>query len=139
MSTANNPPSTLSGYDANKSNINISDEPPPNWFTKQDPENFDYIIKNAEMSSSMVLAERKNLLISQILLANKIEDSFMNENDQKTVINSIRNASSGDDLKKYSDNKIVMEIIKGYSVVSNETIKYETGHINYIYLKKIKK
>ena len=83
MSTANNPPNTLSGYDANKLNINISDDPPPDWFTKQDPENFDYIIKNAEMSSSKVLAERKNLLISQILLANKIEDSFMNENDQK--------------------------------------------------------
>ena len=139
MSTANNPPSTLSGYDANKSNINLSDDPPPKWFTKEDPENFDYIIKNAEMSSSKVLAEHKNLLISQILLANKIQDSFMNENDQKMVINSIRNASTGNELKKYSDNKIVMEIIKGYSVIRNETTKYETGHINYIYLKKIKK
>ena len=139
LSTANNPPSDLSGYDANKSNINISDGSPPEWFVNEDPENFDFIIKNAEMSSSKVLAERKNILISEILLANKIQTSFMTANDQKTVINSIRNASKEDDLKKYSKNKLVNDIIKGYSIIKNETLKYETGHINYIYIKKIKK
>ena len=139
LSTANNPPINLSGYDANKSNIKISDGSPPEWFTKEDSENFDFIIKNAEMSSSKVLAQRKNLLIAEILLANKIQESFMTENDQKNVINSIRNAASSDDLKNYSNNKMVKEIIKGYAVIINETLKYETGHINYIYLRKIKK
>ena len=59
---ANNPPNELSGYNANNSSINISDDPPPKWYTREDPEDFDYIIKNAEMSSNKEFAESKNSL-----------------------------------------------------------------------------
>ena len=138
-STANNPPNELSGYNANNSSINISDDPPPKWYTREDPEDFDYIIKNAEMSSNKEFAESKNLLISKILLANKIESNFMTNTDQQNVINAIRNSSSNDQLRNYQNNKMVNSIILGYSVVNQKSMKYSTGYINYIFLKKIKK
>ena len=136
---ANNPPNELSGYNANNSSINISDDPPPKWYTREDPEDFDYIIKNAEMSSNKEFAESKNLLISKILLANKIESNFMTNTDQQNVINAIRNSSSNDQLRNYQNNKMVNSIILGYSVVNQKSMKYSTGYINYIFLKKIKK
>ena len=138
-STANNPPNELSGYSANNSSINVSDEPPPKWFTKEDPEDFDYIIKNAEMSSSKEFAESKNLLISEILLANKIESNFMSDVDQQSVINAIRDSSTNNQLKKYQNNKMVKSIISGYSIENQISMKYSTGYINYIFLKKLKK
>ena len=138
-STANNPPNELSGYNANNSSINVSDEPPPKWYTKEDPEDFDYIIKNAEMSSSKEFAESKNLLISEILLANKIETNFMSDVDQQSVISAIRNSSTNNQLKKYQNNKMVKNIILGYSVENQISMKYSTGYINYIFLKKLKK
>ena len=124
---------------ANNSSINISDDPPPKWYTREDPEDFDYIIKNAEMSSNKEFAESKNLLISKILLANKIESNFMTNTDQQNVINAIRNSSSNDQLRNYQNNKMVNSIILGYSVVNQKSMKYSTGYINYIFLKKIKK
>jgi hypothetical protein len=136
---ANNPPNELSGYNANNSSINVSDDPPPKWYTREDPEDFDYIIKNAEMSSNKEFAESKNLLISKILLANKIESNFMTNTDQQNVINAIRNSSSNDQLRNYQNNKMVNSIILGYSVVNQKSMKYSTGYINYIFLKKIKK
>ena len=136
---ANNPPNELSGYNANNSSINISDDPPPKWYTREDPEDFDYIIKNAEMSSNKEFAESKNLLISKILLANKIESNFMTNTDQQNVISAIRNSSSNDQLRNYQNNKMVNSIILGYSVVNQKSMKYSTGYINYIFLKKIKK
>ena len=138
-STSNNPPDELSGYSSNNSSISVSDDPPPKWFIREDPEDFDYIIKNAEMSSSKKFAESKNLLISEILLANKIESSFMTDSDQQGVINAIRNSSSTDQIEKYQNNKMVKKIIAGYSVVNKVSMKYSTGYINYIFLKKIKK
>ena len=137
--TANNPPNELSGYNANNSSINISDESPPKWYTKEDPEDFDYIIKNAEMSSSKEFAETKNLLFSEILLANKIERNFMSDVDQQSVINAIRNSSTINQLKKYQNNKMVDNIIAGYSVENEISMKYSAGYINYIFLKKLKK
>jgi hypothetical protein len=136
---ANNPPNELSGYNANNSSINVSDDPPPKWYTREDPEDFDYIIKNAEMSSNKEFAESKNLLISKILLANKIESNFMTNTDQQNVISAIRNSSSNDQLRNYQNNKMVNSIILGYSVVNQKSMKYSTGYINYIFLKKIKK
>ena len=136
---ANNPPNELSGYNANNSSINVSDDPPTKWYTREDPEDFDYIIKNAEMSSNKEFAESKNLLISKILLANKIESNFMTNTDQQNVISAIRNSSSNDQLRNYQNNKMVNSIILGYSVVNQKSMKYSTGYINYIFLKKIKK
>tara|TARA_B110000305_G_scaffold212873_1_gene248350 strand:+ start:323 stop:796 length:474 start_codon:yes stop_codon:yes gene_type:complete len=140
--TSNNtnfPPQELSGLEENKINITFSDPVPPKWFVKQDYENFDYIIKNSEMSSSKYLAESKNLLISKVLLANKIQESFMTTSDQENLFNSIRNASSKDQINKYMNNSYVNKIISGYTVINNETIKYQTGFINYIYITRIKK
>ena len=63
----------------------------------------------------------------------------MTTSDQKNLLNSIRNASSKDQINKYMNNSYVNKIISGYTVKNNETIKYETGFINYIYIKRIKK
>ena len=138
-SNANIPAKDLSGLEENKANITSSDPPHPEWFTSEDYENFDYIIKNSEMSASKNLAKAKNLLIAEILLANKIQKEFMSLVDQKNILKSIRNASSESEVNKYKNNNYVNKIISGYTLVKSESIKYETGYINYIYIKKIKK
>ena len=63
----------------------------------------------------------------------------MTNTDQQNVISAIRNSSSNDQLRNYQNNKMVNSIILGYSVVNQKSMKYSTGYINYISLKKIKK
>ena len=97
--------------------------------------------KIALIQMKMSSEPKKNIshAISKILLANKIESNFMTNTDQQNVINAIRNSSSNDQLRNYQNNKMVNSIILGYSVVNQKSMKYSTGYINYIFLKKIKK
>ena len=136
---SNLPGATLSGVEANKDNISKDDPSPPDWFEKNSSENFDYVLKNAEMSSNKELAELKNIAISEILLANKIEVEFMTINDQIQYIDMIRNADNEVSVKKFMKNKIVTDIVSGYKINANETLKYENGYINYLFISKIKK
>ena len=63
----------------------------------------------------------------------------MSDVDQQSVINAIRNSSTNNQLEKYQNNKMVKNIILGYSVENQISMKYSTGYINYIFLKKLKK
>ena len=111
----------------------------PVWFTAEVDDAFFFVVKNAEKSGSKELAETKNLLISEILLANTIQQEFMTLADQKAVIKSIRASSSLKDIKGYTGNQYVNSIISAYSVENSETLPYDSGFISYISIKKIKK
>jgi hypothetical protein len=111
----------------------------PVWFTTEVDDAFFFTVKNAEKSGSKELAETKNLLISEILLANTIQQEFMTLADQKAVIKSIRASSSLKDIKAYTGNQYVKSILSAYSVENSETLPYDTGFISYISIKQIKK
>jgi hypothetical protein len=111
---------------------------PPAWFTTATDDAFFFVVKNAEKSGSKKLAETRNLLISEIFLANAIQQNFMTSSDQEAVVNSIRASSSLEDIKKYMNNPYVENIISGYTVEHSETQPYDTGFINYISIKRIK-
>ena len=113
--------------------------PPPVWFATAVNDGFYFVVKNAEKSGSKKLAETKNLLISEIVLANIIQQEFMTSTDQKAIIKSIRASSSLGEIKKYMDNQYVKAIISGYVVEHIETLPYDTGFINYVSIKHIKK
>ena len=56
-----------------------SEETDPEWFIEKEDEEFYYIVKNKEYSGDSELAKIKNIYISEILLANKIAEDFMNK------------------------------------------------------------
>ena len=111
---------------------------PPAWFTTASDDAFFFVIKNAEKSGSKKLAETRNLLISEIFLANTIQKDFMTSSDQEAVVKSIRASSSLEDIKKYMNNPYVESIVSGYTVEHSETQPYDTGFISYISIKRIK-
>ncbi len=135
----NMPEAQLSGLEANKENISQNDPEEPKWFSEMTSESFNYVVKNAEMSSDKELAELKNIAISEILLANKIENKFMTISDQAQYIDMIRDADNFSSVNELMNNKLIESIISGYTIKSSETIQYEAGFINYLYLSKLKK
>jgi hypothetical protein len=112
--------------------------PPPAWFITDVDDAFYFVVKNTEKSGSKNLSETKNLLISEILLANTMQQEFMTSTDQKAIIKSIRASSSLGEIKKYMDNQYVKAIISGYAVEHSVTLPYDTGFINYVSIKHIK-
>ena len=137
---------TYSSYSPTKVTVKAETPPikvqtrsaPPAWFATATDDAFFFVIKNAEKSGSKKLAETRNLLISEILLANTIQKDFMTSSDQEAVVKSIRASSSIEDIKKYMNNPYVESIVPGYTVEHSETQPYDTGFISYISIKRIK-
>ena len=110
----------------------------PDWFKKKEKQEYNYIVKNKEFSGDGNLAKEKNILISEIILANKIADDFMNCEDQNKALYTIRNSGS-DGLEKLENGKIIKNLIQGYKISNNETIEENGKFTNFIRIIKLKK
>ena len=110
----------------------------PDWFKKKEKQEYNYIVKNKEFSGDGNLAKEKNILISEIILANKIADDFMNCEDQNKALYTIRN-SGLDGLEKLENGKIIKNLIQGYKISNNETIEENGKFTNFIRIIKLKK
>ena len=64
----------------------------PTWFKKKENQEYNYIVKNKESSGDKDLAQTKNLLVSEIILANKTAPDFMSCKDQNKALYTIRNS-----------------------------------------------
>ena len=110
----------------------------PDWFTNKESEEYNYIVKNKEFSGDGNLAKNKNILISEIILANKIADDFMKCEDQNKALYTIRNSGS-DGLEKLKNGKIIKNLIQGYKISNNETIEENGKFTNYLRIIKLRK
>ncbi len=110
----------------------------PDWFKEKENQEYNYIVKNKEFSGDAKLAETKNILISEIILANKIADDFMNCDDQNKALYTIRN-SNINEINNLKNGKIIENLVKGYKITNNQTIEDDGKHVNFIRLIKIKK
>ena len=110
----------------------------PDWFKEKENQEYNYIVKNKEFSGDGGLAEDKNILISEIILANKIADDFMNCEDQNKALYTIRNSGS-DGLEKLKNGKIIKNLIQGYKISNNETIEENGKFTNYLRIIKLRK
>ena len=110
----------------------------PDWFKEKENQEYNYIVKNKEFSGDGGLAEDKNILISEIILANKIADDFMNCEDQNKALYTIRNSGS-DGLGKLQNGKIIKNLIQGYKISNNETIEENGKFTNYLRIIKLRK
>ncbi len=110
----------------------------PDWFKKKEKQEYNYIVKNKEFSGDGNLAKEKNILISEIILANKIADDFMNCEDQNKALYTIRNSGS-DGLEKLENGKIIKNLIQGYKISNNETIEENGKFTNFLRIIKLKK
>ena len=110
----------------------------PDWFKEKENQEYNYIVKNKEFSGDGNLAKNKNILISEILLANKIADDFMNCEDQNKALYTIRNSAS-DGLGKLQNGKIIKNLIQGYKISNNETIEENGKFTNYLRIIKLRK
>lgn len=110
----------------------------PDWFKEKESQEYNYIVKNKEFSGDGNLAKNKNILISEIILANKIADDLMNCEDQNKALYTIRNSGS-DGLGKLQNGKIIKNLIQGYKISNNETIEENGKFTNYLRIIKLKK
>lgn len=110
----------------------------PDWFKEKENQEYNYIVKNKEFSGDGNLAEDKNILISEIILANKIADDFMNCEDQNKALYTIRNSGS-DGLEKLKNGKIIKNLVQGYKISNNETIEANGKFTNYLRIIKLRK
>mgnify|MGYP001448361750 FL=1 len=110
----------------------------PDWFKEKENQEYNYIVKNKEFSGDGNLAKNKNILISEIILANKIADDFMNCEDQNKALYTIRNSGS-DGLEKLKNGKIIKNLIQGYKISNNETIEENGKFTNYLRIIKLRK
>tara|TARA_B100000963_G_C22379613_1_gene559539 strand:- start:94 stop:537 length:444 start_codon:yes stop_codon:yes gene_type:complete len=110
----------------------------PDWFKEKENQEYNYIVKNKEFSGDGNLAKNKNILISEIILANKIADDFMNCEDQNKALYTIRNSAS-DGLGKLQNGKIIKNLIQGYKISNNETIEENGKFTNYLRIIKLRK
>ena len=110
----------------------------PDWFKKKEKQEYNYIVQNKEFSGDGNLAKEKNILISEIILANKIADDFMNCEDQNKALYTIRNSGS-DGLEKLENGKIIKNLIQGYKISNNETIEENGKFTNFLRIIKLKK
>ena len=110
----------------------------PDWFKEKESQEYNYIVKNKEFSGDDNLAKDKNILISEIILANKIADDFMNCEDQNKALYTIRNSDS-DGLEKLKNGKIIKNLIQGYKISNNETIEEDGKFTNYLKIIKLRK
>ena len=110
----------------------------PDWFKEKENQEYNYIVKNKEFSGDGNLAEDKNILISEIILANKIADDFMSCEDQNKALYTIRNSGS-DGLEKLKNGKIIKNLVQGYKISNNETIEENGKFTNYLRIIKLRK
>ena len=110
----------------------------PDWFKEKESQEYNYIVKNKEFSGDGNLAKDKNILISEIILANKIADDFMSCEDQNKALYTIRNSGS-DGLEKLKNGKIIKNLIQGYKISNNETIEKNGKFTNYLRIIKLRK
>ena len=110
----------------------------PDWFKKKEKQEYNYIVKNKEFSGDGNLAKEKNILIYEIIIANKIADDFMNCEDQNKALYTIRNSGS-DGLEKLENGKIIKNLIQGYKISNNETIEENGKFTNFLRIIKLKK
>ena len=110
----------------------------PDWFKEKENQEYSYVVKNKEFSGDAKLAETKNILVSEIILANKIADDFMNCDDQNKALYTIRNSNISE-INKLKNGKIIENLVKGYKITNKQTIEDDGKHINYIRLVKIRK
>ena len=110
----------------------------PDWFKEKESQEYNYIVKNKEFSGDGNLAKNKNILISEIILANKIADDFMSCEDQNKALYTIRNSGS-DGLGKLQNGKIIKNLIQGYKISNNETIEENGKFTNYLRIIKLRK
>ena len=110
----------------------------PTWFKKKENQEYNYIVKNKESSGDRDLAKTKNLLVSEIILANKIASDFMSCEDQNKAFYTIRNTDL-EGINKLQNGKIIRNLIQGYKITNNETIENEGKFTNYLGITKIRK
>ena len=110
----------------------------PTWFKKKENQEYNYIVKNKESSGDKDLAQTKNLLVSEIILANKTAPDFMSCKDQNKALYTIRN-SDLDGVSKLQNGKIIKNLILGYKISNNETIEDDGKFTNYLRVIKLRK
>ncbi len=110
----------------------------PAWFKKKENQEYNYVVKNKESSGDRDLAQTKNLLISEIILANKTASDFMSCKDQNKALYTIRN-SNLDGIRNLQNGKIIKNLIKGYKISNNETIDDDGKFTNYLRITKLRK
>tara|TARA_Y100000816_G_C25989651_1_gene516897 strand:+ start:491 stop:949 length:459 start_codon:yes stop_codon:yes gene_type:complete len=132
----NTPTSTKSSC---KINLNKAfSKKDPEWFNLKENLEYNYVVKNKETSGDRVLAQTKNLYVSEIILANQIASDFMSCEDQNKALYTIRNADLNG-IKKIKNGKIIKNLTQGYKVSNNETIEDNGGFTNYLKIIKLKK
>ena len=115
------------------------EETDPEWFKESDNEEFYYIVKNKEYSGDSKLAETKNMYISEILLANKIAEDFMNCSDQNSSIKYIRNSKNSNDVQMFKNGQLVKNLNGQFKIEENIIIEGNNKFISYLKFKKLKK
>ena len=110
----------------------------PAWFKKKENQEYNYIVKNKESSGDKDLAQTKNLLVSEIILANKTASDFMSCKDQNKALYTIRN-SDLDGVSKIQNGKIIRNLIQGYNISNSETIESDGKFTNYLRIIKLRK
>ena len=105
---------------------------------KKENEEYNYIVKNKESSGNRDLAQTKNLLVSEIILANKTASDFMSCENQNKALYTIRN-SDLDGINQIQNGKIIKNLIKGYSISNNETIEDDGKFTNYLRIIRLRK
>ena len=101
----------------------------PTWFKKKEKQEYNYIVKNKESSGDKDLAQTKNLLVSEIILANKTAPDFMSCKDQNKALYTIRN-SDLDGVSKLQNGKIISD--------KENSIPYKENALKCINVKRIK-
>ena len=84
------------------------------------------------------MAQTKNLLVSEIILANKTASDFMSCKDQNKALYTIRN-SDLDGVSKIQNGKIIRNLIQGYNISNSETIESDGKFTNYLRIIKLRK
>lgn len=110
----------------------------PDWFKEKENQEFNFIVKNKEFSGDASLAETKNIMVSEIILANKIANDFMKCEDQNKILITIRN-SNLEEIDKLQNGKIIKNLVSGYKIVENQTIEDNGKYTSYLKLIKLKK
>ena len=72
----------------------------PTWFKKKENQEYNYIVKNKESSGDKDLAQTKNLLVSEIILANKTAPDFMSCNTSFENVLNVENPPQNPTLQK---------------------------------------
>lgn len=112
----------------------------PLWF-KDFKYNKSYLfrVRNKEKSGSSILAEKKNIIIAKLKLANLIASDFMSCEDQNQMIKFARSSNSKNQLSKIENSKLIDNIVSGFDVVNKEIFETDGVFTSYVIISKFKK